>query len=144
MRTYEIMFISAPTTTDDDLSKLTSQLENVIGEKGGKITKIDNWGRRKLAYRINKFDEGIYTLLFIEGTGQEISEVERRLRVTDFVIRHLSIRTDEDLKRAEKMKAKRKSAIASRASSDGDDDDEFDLDLGNEGDEEIGGEEGAS
>ena len=144
MRTYEIMFISAPTTADDDLSKLTSQLENVIGEKGGKITKIDNWGRRKLAYRINKFDEGIYTLLFIEGTGQEISEVERRLRVTDFVIRHLSIRTDEDLKRAEKMKAKRKSAIASRASSDGDDDDEFDLDLGNEGDEEIGGEEGAS
>src|SRR5262245_46177347 len=136
------MFISAPTTTDDDLSKLTSQLENVIGEKGGKITKVDNWGRRKLAYRINKFDEGIYTLLFIEGTGQEISEIERRLRVTDFVIRHLSIRTDEDLKRAEKMKAKRKSAMASGASSNVDDDDDFDL--GIEGDEEIGNEEEAS
>lgn len=134
MRTYEIMFISAPTTAEDDLSKLTSQLENVVSEKGGKIAKIDNWGRRKLAYRINKFDEGIYTLLLVEGTGQEISEVERRLRVTDFVIRHLSIRTDEDLKRAEKMKAKRKSAVASRASSD----DDFELDMEIEAEEEMG------
>ncbi|MCI0659812.1 MAG: 30S ribosomal protein S6 [Acidobacteria bacterium] len=141
MRTYEIMFISAPTTAEDDLSKLTSQLENVVGEKGGKIAKIDTWGRRKLAYRINKFDEGIYTLLFIEGTGQEISEVERRLRVTDFVIRHLSIRTDEDLKRAEKMKAKRKSAISSRSSSD---DDDFDLDLEIEAEEDLGDGRGRS
>jgi small subunit ribosomal protein S6 len=132
------MFISAPTTAEDDLSKLTSQLENVVGEKGGKITKVDNWGRRKLAYRINKFDEGIYTLLFLEGSGQEISEVERRLRVTDFVIRHLSIRTDEDLKRAEKMKAKRKTALSSRASAD-DDEDDFDLDLEIEGDEDLEG-----
>jgi small subunit ribosomal protein S6 len=139
LRTYEIMFISAPTTAEDDLSKLTSQLEHVVGEKGGKITKIDTWGRRKLAYRINKFDEGIYTLLFLEGSGQEISEVERRLRVTDFVIRHLSIRTDEDLKRADKMKAKRKSALASRASTDGEDDD-FDLDLEIEGEDEDLGE----
>ena len=141
MRTYEVMFISAPTTAEDDLSKLTSQLENVVSEKGGKIAKIDNWGRRKLAYRINKFDEGIYTLLLIEGTGQEISEVERRLRVTDFVIRHLSIRTDEDLKRAEKMKAKRKSAVASRASSD---DDDFELDMDIDAEEEMGERDGRS
>jgi small subunit ribosomal protein S6 len=131
------MFISAPTTAEDDLSKLTTQLENVVGEKGGKITKVDSWGRRKLAYRINKFDEGIYTLLLIEGTGKEISEVERRLRVTDFVIRHLSIRTDEDLKRAAKMKAKRKTAITSRVASD----DDFDLDLEIEAEDEIGEDE---
>jgi small subunit ribosomal protein S6 len=137
LRTYEVMFISAPTTAEDDLSKLTTQLENVVGEKGGKITKVDSWGRRKLAYRINKFDEGIYTLLLIEGTGKEISEVERRLRVTDFVIRHLSIRTDEDLKRAAKMKAKRKTAITSRVASD----DDFDLDLEIEAEDEIGEDE---
>jgi small subunit ribosomal protein S6 len=118
LRTYEVVFISAPNTAEGDLSKITTQLENVITEKGGKLAKIDNWGRRKLAYRIKKFDEGIYTLLHIEGTGQEISEVERRLRVTDFVIRHLTVRTDEDLKRAAKMKAKRKSVLAPREKED--------------------------
>jgi small subunit ribosomal protein S6 len=117
------MFISAPTTAEDDLTKLTNQLGQIVSERGGKVTKIDNWGRRKLAYRIRKFDEGLYTLLYIESRGQEISEVERRLRVTDFVIRHLSVRTDEDLKRAEKMKAKRKNVLAPREP-----DEDFDLD----------------
>jgi small subunit ribosomal protein S6 len=118
------MFISAPATTEDDLGKLTSQIEQVVSGRGGKITKVDNWGRRKLAYRISKFDEGLYTLLHLEGSGNEIAEVERRLRVTDFVIRHLSVRTDEDLKRAEKMKARRKSTATPR-----DAEEDFDLDL---------------
>lgn len=130
MRTYEIAFIAAPNTTDDDLSKLNSQIENIVTERGGKITKVDNWGRRKLAYRIEKFDEGIYTFVYVEGSGQEIAEVERRLRVTDFVIRHLTVRTDEDLKRAEKLKAKRKGAITPRTL-----DDDFDLDLEDEEEE---------
>jgi small subunit ribosomal protein S6 len=123
LRNYEVVFISAPNTAEGDLNKITTQLEHVVTEKGGKLTKIDNWGRRKLAYRIKKFDEGIYTLLHIEGTGQEISEVERRLRVTDFVIRHLTVRTDEDLKRAAKMKAKRKSLLVPREK-----DEDFDID----------------
>ena len=122
MRTYEIAFITAPNTTDDDLSKLNSQIEHIVTDRGGKITKVDNWGRRKLAYRIEKFDEGIYTFVYVEGTGQEISEIERRLRVTDFVIRHLTVRTDEALKRAEKLKAKRKGSTAPRSA-----DDDFDL-----------------
>ncbi len=130
MRTYEIMFISAPATTEDDLSKLTSQIDQVVSGRGGKITKVDNWGRRKLAYRISKFDDGIYTLLHLEGSGNEIAEVERRLRVTDFVIRHLTVRTDEDLKRAEKMKARRKSSVTPR-----DAEEDFDLDLEIEGEE---------
>jgi small subunit ribosomal protein S6 len=129
------MFISAPNTVDDDLSKLTSQLENVITDNGGKVTKIDNWGRRKLAYRIQKFDEGIYTLLYVESAGHELVEVERRLRVTDFVIRHLTVRTDEGLKRAEKMKTKRKSSLTPR-----DADDDFDLDEVMDDEEEILGE----
>jgi len=112
------MFISSPNTAEEEINKLTSQLDQAVTERGGKITKIEPWGRRKLAYRIDKFDEGIYTLVHIEGTGQEIAEAERRLRVTDFVIRHLSVRTDEDLKRAAKVKAKRKTTLAPRPAED--------------------------
>lgn len=124
MRTYEVAFIVAPNTADDDISKLNSQIEQIITGRGGKITKIDNWGRRKLAYRIGKFDEGVYTFVYLEGSGREIAEVERRLRVTDFVIRHMTVRTDEALKRAEKLKSKRKVSLAPRSP-----DDDFDLDL---------------
>jgi small subunit ribosomal protein S6 len=108
LRTYEVMFIAAPNTVDDDLRKLTTQLESVVSEQGGRVTKSENLGRRKLAYRIEKYDEGIYSLLNIEGSGREIAEVDRRLRVSDLVIRHISVRTDEDIRRAEKMRARRK------------------------------------
>ena len=131
MRTYEVAFIAAPNTAEDELSKLNSQIEQIVTDRGGKVTKVDNWGRRKLAYRIGKFDEGLYTFVYLEGTGKEIAEVERRLRVTDFVIRHLTVRTDEALKRAEKLKSKRKVSLAPRSP-----DDDFDLDLDLE-DEEL-------
>ncbi|HEY8461697.1 MAG TPA: 30S ribosomal protein S6, partial [Blastocatellia bacterium] len=121
-----------PNTADDDLSKLNSQIEQIVADRGGKITKVDNWGRRKLAYRIGKFDEGVYTFVYVEGSGQEISEIERRLRVTDFVIRYLTVRTDEALKRAEKLKSKRKVSLAPRSA-----DDDFDIDIDIEEDEEL-------
>jgi small subunit ribosomal protein S6 len=126
LRTYEVAFIAAPNTVDDDLSKLNSQIEQIITDRGGKITKVDNWGRRKLAYRIGKFDEGVYTFVYVEGSGQEISEIERRLRVTDFIIRYLTVRTDEALKRAEKLKSKRKVSLKPRSP---DDDFEIDIDI---------------
>ncbi|MBL8192054.1 MAG: 30S ribosomal protein S6 [Acidobacteria bacterium] len=128
MRTYELMFISSPNTTDEDISKLTSQIENAVTDRGGKIVKVEPWGRRKLAYRIDKFDEGIYTLVHIEGNGNEIAEVERRLRVNDSIIRYMSIRTDEDLKRAAKMKAKRKPVPVSGAVEVDDEGNGFDED----------------
>ncbi len=126
MRTYELMFITSPNTTDEDINKLTTQIEHAVTDRGGTIAKIEPWGRRKLAYKIEKFEEGIYTLIHIEGTGQEIAEVERRLRVTDFVIRYMSVRTDEDLKRAAKMKAKRKNVVPTVKNVD--DDDDIDID----------------
>ena len=132
MRTYEVAFIAAPNTADDDLSKLNSQIEQIAADRGGKVTKVDTWGRRKLAYRIGKFDEGVYTFVYLEGSGQEIAEIERRLRVTDFVIRHLTVRTDEALKRAEKLKSKRKVSLAPRSP-----DDDFEIDLDLEEDEEL-------
>jgi small subunit ribosomal protein S6 len=108
LRSYEVMFISAPNVGEDDLRKLTTQLETIVSDLGGKVVKADNLGRRKLAYPISKFDEGIYSLLNVEGTGKEIAELERRLRVSDIVLRHLTVRTDEDLRRAAKIKARRK------------------------------------
>ncbi|MEP7271864.1 MAG: 30S ribosomal protein S6 [Acidobacteriota bacterium] len=129
MRTYEVMFIAAPNTVEDDLRKLSTQLESVVTELGGKITKLESLGRRKLAYPINKFDEGVYTLLNIEGSGKEIAEVERRLRVTDIVIRHITVRTDEDLQRAEKLRSQRK--IQTTRSPDT----QIDLDL--DGDDDV-------
>ena len=136
MRTYEVSFIVNPNTTDDELKKLTAQLEQIITDQGGKITKTDHLGRRKMAYRIGKFDEGNYTFLYLEGSGREISEVERRLRVNDAVIRYMTVRTDEDLKRAEKMKAKRKSAAATPRPSE---DDLADLGLSEEEREALEG-----
>lgn len=128
MRTYELMYIAAPNTAVDDISKLNSQLEQIVSERGGTVTKIEDMGRRNLAYRINKFDDGIYTLLYVDGSGVEIAELERRLRVTDFVIRHITVRTDEDMKRAAKMKAKRKSVAAPRDTASDDDQDDDDDD----------------
>lgn len=120
------MFISSPNSTDEDISKLTSQIEHAVTDRGGKVVKVEPWGRRKLAYRIDKFDEGIYTLVHIEGNGHEIAEVERRLRVNDSIIRYMSVRTDEDLKRAAKMKAKRKPVAAPSAVEVDEDDNGFD------------------
>ncbi len=129
MRTYEVVHIAAPNTSDDDLNKLNSQIEQVVTDLGGTVTKTDVWGRRKLAYPIEKYDEGIYTVFYIDGTGKEIAEVERRLRVTDLVIRFMTVRTDEDLKRAAKLKAKRK--VSDKPAPSGDYDDDAD-----EGDDE--------
>ncbi len=120
MRTYEIVFIAAPNTTEDDLNKLNSQLEHIVADLGGTITKTDVWGRRKLAYNIEKHDEGIYVVLYIEGSGKEIAEVERRLRVNDLVIRYMTVRTDEDIKRAAKLKARRKTISVPTVAGDSD------------------------
>jgi small subunit ribosomal protein S6 len=122
LRTYEVCFITNPNTVEDDLKKLTSQIETIITDQGGKITKVDSLGRKKLAYPIGKFDDGNYTFIYLEGSGSEIHEVERRLRVNDAVIRYMTVRTDEDLKRAAKMKAKRKGAAAAAVRRTGDDD----------------------
>jgi small subunit ribosomal protein S6 len=75
--------------------------------KNGKVIKVDNWGKRSLAYKIKRFRDAYYVVLTIEGDGAAIAELERRFRVTDYVIRFLSVRIDEDLKRSEKIKAVR-------------------------------------
>lgn len=119
-RSYELMFIVRPDMVDEDLSKLISTLESSVTSAGG-AAKSEVWGKRRLAYKVSKFNEGIFVLLMIEGTGAIIHEVERRLRVTEQVIKFLSVRTDEELKRLDKIKkirdARKKTSEAAPAAS---------------------------
>ena len=107
MRKYEMIFIVQPEATDEDVDRLIAQMEGVVAGASGKIEKVDKMGRRRLAYRIGRHREGFYILFTFEGTGETVREFERRLRVTDTVIKFLTVRTDEELKRAEKFKALR-------------------------------------
>jgi len=119
-RNYELMFIVRPDMVDEDLNKLISHLESTVTSAGG-TAKAEVWGKRRLAYKVAKFNDGIFVLLMIEGTGAMIHEVERRLRVTEQVIKFLSVRTDEELKRLDKVKklrdAKKKVSAAPAAAA---------------------------
>ena len=113
-RTYELMFIVRPDMAYEDLEKLISTLETTVTAASGSIKSIDRMGKRRLAYMVRKFREGVYILLTIEGAGTVVHELERRLRVTEPVIKFLTVRIDEEQKRLDKIKAikdaKRKAA----------------------------------
>jgi len=102
-RNYELMFIVRPDMVDEDLNKLISTLESTVTTSGG-TTKSEVWGKRRLAYRVGKFNDGIFVLMLIEAIGAVVHEVERRLRVTEPVIKFLTVRTDEEMKRLDKIK----------------------------------------
>lgn len=106
-RQYEVVFIVDPTADDDEVGKLTDGFKQIVTDQGGTITKSESMGRRQLAYEILHKTEGSFMLLEIEGSGREIAELERRMRVNDRIIRYLTVRVDEDRRRAEKFKAKR-------------------------------------
>jgi small subunit ribosomal protein S6 len=102
-RSYEVMFIVRPDMVEEDLNKLISTLDSTVTSAGG-TTKTEVWGKRRLAYKVSKFNDGIFVLMMIEGAGALVHEIERRLRVTEQVIKFLSVRTDEELKRLDKVK----------------------------------------
>ena len=114
MRKYEVIFIVRPDVEEEDLNKLVTQMEGVVAGAGGKIEKVDRMGRRRLAYRVGRFQDGHFILFLLEGTGDTVKELERRLGVTDAVIKFLAVRIDEDQKRAEKFKAQRAAREAKR------------------------------
>lgn len=114
MRKYEIIFIVRPDIEEEELNKLVTQFEGVVAGAGGKIEKVDRMGRRRLAYRVGRYQDGHYILFLLEGTGDTVKELERRLGVTDSVIKFLAVRIDEELKRAEKYKAQRAAREAKR------------------------------
>jgi small subunit ribosomal protein S6 len=104
-RTYELMFIVRPDMPEEDLDKLISTLETAVSTSGGTVKNVEKMGKRRLAYTVRRFHDGMYVLLTVEGSGGLIHELERRLRVTEPVIKFLSVRIDEEQKRLEKIKA---------------------------------------
>ena len=112
-RQYEVVFIVDP-TADEEVSKLTDGFKQVVTDQGGVVTKAETMGKRQLAYEILHKREGTFVLLEIEGSGREIAELERRMRVNDRILRYLTVRVDEDRRRADKLKDRRARKAAKR------------------------------
>ena len=104
-RFYEVMFIVRPDVADEDLDKLVAGLEQTITGGGGALRSTEKLGRRKLAYMVRKFNEGNYVLLTVDADGALIAELERRLRVSEPVIKFITVRMDEEEKRLAKVRA---------------------------------------
>ena len=106
-RLYEVMFIVRPDVVDEELDKLVAGFEATVTNGGGAIKNSEKLGRRKLAYTVRKFNDGNYVLLTIEANGAVVAELERRLRVTEPVIKFITVRMDEEEKRLSKIRAHR-------------------------------------
>jgi len=127
MRTYELIFVVDPRVSDEEVVTMTQEYKQMIAHGGSEVTSEENWGRRKLAYPIEKLTEGKYVLLNIQSQAGKTSlpEVEHRMRQNDKILRYLTVRTDEDLKRAARRKpAGTPSSSTSNASDPIEDDDE--------------------
>src|SRR5437763_15601546 len=122
-RTYELMFIVRPDMAAEDLDKLIATLESQVTTSGGTVNGVERMGKRRLAYTVRRFQDGMYVLLTVEGGGALIHELERRLRVTEPVIKFLTVRIDEERKRLNKIKklreARRKPAPAPASAETG-------------------------
>jgi small subunit ribosomal protein S6 len=112
MRIYEELFIVRPDATDEEMDPVIEQLRNVITQAGGTLDKTEKWGVRKLAYRLMKQNEGQYILLQFTAKPETVREIERRLRVADLVMKFLTVRIDEKLKRIEKRRKAREKRAA--------------------------------
>ena len=143
-RKYELVYVVSPDATDEQVTELHTQVEGIAQRMGGSIDKTENWGRRRLAYEIGRHKEGTYVLEVIDGTGELVKEIDRRLKVTDLVIRHLVVRVDEvqtviDRTRGKRTDVSRRRRIArglppdrqpgegQRGEPDDDRDDRFDM-----------------
>ena len=143
-RKYELVYVVSPDASDDQVTALHTQVEETVTRMGGQLEKTENWGRRKLAYEIGRHKEGTYVLEVINGSGELMKELDRRLKVLDYVIRHLVVRVDEheavvDRTRTRRTESSRRRRIArglpadrqpgegQRGDSDDDRDDRFDM-----------------
>jgi len=116
-RIYEVVFIIDPDADDEEVMKLSEALQKIITSQNGSVTKTEVMGRRQLAYEIKHKREGTYVLLEIAGSGAEIAELERRMRVNDRILRYITVRVDEDRRRADKLKDRRARKAAKRATA---------------------------
>ena len=95
-RKYELVYVVSPDATDEQVAEVHTQVEGIVQRMKGQLEKTDNWGRRKLAYEIGRHKEGTYVLEVINGDGELMKEIDRRLKVSDLIIRHLVVRVDEE------------------------------------------------
>jgi small subunit ribosomal protein S6 len=112
MRIYEELFILRPDAPEEEIDQLVEQLTTFIASQGGNVDKSEKWGVRKLAYRVQKRNEGFYVLLQFAAKPETLSELERRLRVSDSVLKYLTVRIDQKLKKIEKRKKEREKRAA--------------------------------
>jgi small subunit ribosomal protein S6 len=114
-RLYEVIFISRPDTPEAEIDKIIATLQHAAEEKSAKLEKIEKWGRKRMAYKVHKLREGYYVAISLRTSqGELIKELERRLKVSDPVIKYLTIRIDEDLKRQQKLAKHRERRAARR------------------------------
>ena len=106
-RKYELVYVVSPDATDDQVTDLHNQVDAIVQRLSGQLEKTENWGRRKLAYEIGRHKEGTYVLETINGSGELMKEIDRRLKVTDLIIRHLVVRVDEEQGVLERTRAAR-------------------------------------
>ncbi|HEX3877896.1 MAG TPA: 30S ribosomal protein S6 [Bryobacteraceae bacterium] len=116
MRIYEELFIIKPDVPDEEADQYVEQLQSHLTSAGATVDKVEKWGKRRLAYRVEKYREGAYVLIQFTGGPEVVKELERRLRVSDAVLKFITVRIDETLKRLEKRKKVRDKRAAKRAS----------------------------
>lgn len=118
MRVYEELFIIKPDAPEEEIDAYIETLRTVITTAGGTLDKVEKWGKRKLAYRVDRYHEGAYVLFqFSSDKADSVKELERRLRVSDLVIKFLTVRIDHTLKRLEKRKKQREKRAHRRATA---------------------------
>lgn len=117
MRIYEELFIVKPDAPDEEVDQFVEQLRTQLTTAGATVDKIDKWGKRRLAYRVGKYREGAYVLFQFSAGPEMVKEFERRLRVSDIVLKFLTVRIDETLKRLEKRKKVRDKRASRRAAA---------------------------
>ncbi|MGH9724897.1 MAG: 30S ribosomal protein S6, partial [Candidatus Acidiferrales bacterium] len=114
-RQYDLIFICRPDTPEPEVDKVIATLEHAATEKGGKIESVNKWGRKRMAYRVQKLREGYYVYLVLHSNhGEVVKELERRLKVSDVVMKYLTVRLDEELKRQRKLQRHRERRAARR------------------------------
>ena len=118
-RQYELVYILVPTATDAEVEAQQTEIAELVKEFGGVVENTDVWGRRKLAYEIGHHQEGIYVVQLLDGPGEMVRELGRRLRVRDQVLRHLTVRVDEELRKVRRAAEKKKATVQRRRAARG-------------------------
>src|SRR5689334_2297808 len=117
MRIYEELFIIRPDAPEEEVDPFLEQMKGIVTTAGGTVDKVDKWGKRRLAYRVDKFKEGQYVLFQFSSGPETVKEFERRLRVSDLVIKFITVRIDETLKRLDKRKKDREKRAHRKATA---------------------------